>query len=490
MGRTEPLHTKHAAHTKHVAHNAAPHAFTLHTDAPPLYTVVIIGAGPIGIEIAANLKKYRVHYLHIETGQIGHSITRWTPQTVFYSSPEWIALCGIPIQTDTQQQITGEQYLAYMRHVVETLELSINTFEKVTHIIPLAEKANLVGADSDTSPRFRIITKNNSGTHTYHTRNIVLAVGNMQIYNTLHFPNAANMTPHIAAAENTADITPQTTPVHIAAAANTADMTPNAAKNIAATTPTANTVDTPTHAASVPQTASAPAHTATAPEAPDAADTISTTPTNANAPHPRITYTLADPHHYFRKKLLIIGGKNSALEAALRCWRAGAHVTISYRKPHLTNKGVLDRIFLEIQLLIKNKQITLLAPTIPIACAPDTTTLMRTDTKEVFTVASDFVYIAIGYRPDYSLYEQAGVKLCGTEQYPAHNSDTMETNVPGIYVAGTAIAGHQTRYTVFITTCHSHAQRIVAAITARDDIHASVGNHRSRDYALSNYDLE
>lgn len=370
----------------------APHTRAT-TPEPLTFNTIVVGAGPIGIEVAAALKRNGVNYLHIEAGQIGHSITRWTPQTMFYSSPEWIALCGIPIQTADQRQIDGEGYLAYLRQLVEVLELPIRTFERVTDIASHPPDTAPAG-----TPRFSVTTESRRrGTQRYLAAHVVLAVGNMQRYNTIEVPGSE---------------------------------------------------------------------------------------------HAHVTYALAHPHTYFRKRLLIVGGKNSALEAALRCWRAGARVSISYRKPRITNQGVLDRIFLETGLLIKNNQITLLPSTTPTRFTPTTTTLTHGDTGRESQLDTDFVYMAIGYKPEYSLYTQVGVKLVGEERHPSHNPTTMETNIRGVYVAGTAVAGRQTRYTMFITTCHHHAQQIAAAITGRADATAAAGNYPRRNYPLTDQELE
>lgn len=369
---------------------------------------IIIGAGPIGIEVAAALKHNGVDYLHLEAGQIGHSITRWMPMTTFFSSPEWIALCGIPIQSADQRQIDGEGYLAYMRQLVEILELPVRTFERVTEIATLTSDNGTItpttnspadpATNSTDQPRFRLTTQSRrDGVRHYHTRNIVLAVGNMQQHNRLTIPG----------------------------------------------------VD-----------------------------------------QPHVTHDLADPHTYFRQRLLIVGGKNSALEAALRCWRAGAIVTVSHRRPQISNRGVLDRIFLEIGLLIKNKQITLLSSTEPVGFGTASATLHHVKTGTEQEIAADFAYLATGFRPDNSLYQQLGVELVGEEQRPQHNPQTLETNTHGVYVAGTATAGNQPRYTVFITTCHHHAQAIAIAITGNRTAKAASGNYPLRNYTLTDQELE
>ena len=80
-------------------------------------------------------------------------------------------------------------------------------------------------------------------------------------------------------------------------------------------------------------------------------------------------------------------------------------------------------------------------------------------------VPADFVLLLIGYEADMTLCRLAGVQLQGPGQVPAFDPVTMETNVPGIYVAGTAIAGTQAKYAVFIENCHVHAERILASLT-------------------------
>ena len=80
-------------------------------------------------------------------------------------------------------------------------------------------------------------------------------------------------------------------------------------------------------------------------------------------------------------------------------------------------------------------------------------------------IPADFVLALIGYAQDNTLFKHAGVELSGESQAPIFDEQTMETNVPGIYVAGTAVAGTQDRFRVFIENCHVHVDRILAAIT-------------------------
>ena len=85
--------------------------------------IAIIGAGPVGLEMAASLKRIQVSYLHFEARQIGYTLTWWPRNTHFFSTSERIALAGIPIQNQSQDRITGEEYLAYLPALVEQLDL-------------------------------------------------------------------------------------------------------------------------------------------------------------------------------------------------------------------------------------------------------------------------------------------------------------------------------------------------------------------------------
>lgn len=343
---------------------------------------LLIGAGPIGIEVAAALSRAGAEYTHLEAGCIGNTIAAWPQNTIFFSSPEWIAIAGIPIHTVAQEQVTGEQYLAYLRVVVESLGLQIRTYERITSI----EKKE---------SRFVAQTEGIGYEKVYTAGNVVFAVGDMAKPRTLGVPGE----------------------------------------------------DLPT-----------------------------------------VSHRFDEPHRYFQKELLIVGGRNSALEAALRSWRAGARVTLSYRGKEIDKNAVLSRLHLEISLLIKNRQISYLPETEPVSLAPGRARLRSVTDGAEFDIESDFVLLATGFVPDHTLMDKLGVQFNGRQRVPEYDPETMETNVPGVYVAGTATGGDQNRYKVFITTSHPHATRIARAITGREG--GPVGNEPSRDYALSPKDIE
>ena len=96
-----------------------------------VYDAAVIGAGPIGLELAVALKRAGINYIQFDAQQIGHTMTWWAPQTRFFSSNERIAIAGVPLLTPDQGKATREQYLTYLRTVVDTFDLQINTYEPV-----------------------------------------------------------------------------------------------------------------------------------------------------------------------------------------------------------------------------------------------------------------------------------------------------------------------------------------------------------------------
>src|SRR3989440_12525243 len=96
--------------------------------------VAIIGAGPIGIELAVALKKNGVDYLHFDAKQIGYTISWFPPQTRFFSSNERIAIAGVPLETPDQAKASREEYLAYLRGIVKQFALDVRTYEPIAGI--------------------------------------------------------------------------------------------------------------------------------------------------------------------------------------------------------------------------------------------------------------------------------------------------------------------------------------------------------------------
>jgi thioredoxin reductase (NADPH) len=338
--------------------------------------VVVVGAGPIGLELAVALKRAGVGYVHLEARQIGYTISWFAPQTRFFSSNERIAIAGVPLQTPDQSKVSREEYLAYLRSVVEQFDLQILTYTPV------------VGIQRD-GEEFLISVQRGGNRHQVRARRLVLCTGGTDHPRRLNIPGE-------------------------------------------------------------------------------------------DLPH--VSHYFQDPHKYFRTRLLVVGGKNSAVETALRCHHAGAHVTLSYRRAQLDAKSIKYWLLPEINGLMAEGKVTGLFNTAPVEITPTDVKLgpagfeedagTGTEKADAGTRGrgdvgkpTDFVLMQIGYEQDVTLLRMAGIELVGSCRMPAYDDRTMETNVPGVFVAGTAIGGTQDKYRVFIENCHVHVERILAALT-------------------------
>jgi len=318
--------------------------------------VLIVGAGPIGIELAVALKQRGIRHAHLDAAQIGSTIAWYAPQTHFFSSPERIAIAGVPLQTLDQSKATREEYLTYLRAVVQQFDLQIATFERVLSI------------DKRSDGAFDVTSMRASGARHWRARFVVLAIGDMHRPRRIEVPGE-------------------------------------------------------------------------------------------DLPH--VSHYFGDPHQYFRRRVLIVGGQNSAVEAAIRCYRVGAEVTLSYRGDDFDAARIKFWLLPEIRALIRDGKLAFLP---------------RTTVREIRggsvlldphgEVPADTVLLLTGYEQNSELYEQAGVMLEGAGKQPHYDEQTMETNVRGLFVAGTGTAGTQIGgVKEFIETSHVHVARIVAALT-------------------------
>lgn len=327
------------------------------------FTVAIVGAGPIGIEMSVALKKEGIDFIHFDSGQIGQTISWYPEEARFFSSPERIAISGIPLLTPGETKATKEQYLAYLRGVSIQFELKIRTFEKV---IGIEKKGNIFLIRTQSSHFPEKISER-------LVRYVILATGDM------HDPKIIG----------------------------------------------------------VP---------------------------GEDLPH--VSHYFESPGKFLGKKLLIVGGKNSAVEAAIRCHRAGANVSISYRKSQFDPESIKYWILPEINSFIKSGQIGFFPGTLPKGIYSGTVILRKNDGIE-FEIEADFVLLLTGYKLNPELFLNSGVQFSPISNAPVFNPETMETNIAGIYIAGTTAAGTQSPYRLFIENAHEHVSKILSSITGK-----------------------
>ena len=175
---------------------------------------------------------------------------------------------------------------------------------------------------------------------------------------------------------------------------------------------------------------------------------------------PKVAHYYNEPHPFFAQDVLVIGGKNSAAIAALDLWRHGARVTLVHRGPEL-HRHIKYWIKPDIENRIKNGEVTAFFNSAVTSITEDTVTLATPDGEK--TLPNHFVFALTGYHPDFSFIESLGVKLDpDNARCPICKPETLESNVPGIYVAGVVVAGERTNE-IFIENGRFHG-----ALIARD----------------------
>ena len=344
--------------------------------------VLIVGAGPIGIELAAALTRSGLEVGHVEAGQLAQTVVDYPKRTRYFSSPDRIAIAGVPLCTFNNEKALREEYLAYLRGVVTRYDLRIDYGTRVKSVKPFS------GGDG-----FAVETAvGPTGTpERREAKRVVLAIGDMHGFRIIGCPGE-------------------------------------------------------------------------------------------DLPH--VSHRLDEPHAYFQKRLLIVGGKNSAAEAALRCHHAGAHVTLSYRQAGFDEDAIKYWVLPELKALIRHRQIHFLPNTEVGSLHPDHAVLRSNVAEQETRVRADAVLLLTGYVQDKTLFASAGVTLEGDNHAPKLDPDTMQTDVAGLYVAGTAAAGTQNTFQLFIENCHRHVEKIVRDVTG-EPVAGGVVNQAAQTYGLA-----
>ena len=176
---------------------------------------------------------------------------------------------------------------------------------------------------------------------------------------------------------------------------------------------------------------------------------------------PHVSHYYTEPHEYWNQDVGVIGGKNSAAEAALDLYRNGARVTLVHRGRVL---GATIKYWVrpDIENRIKAGQIkALLDARVEEITKNEIEVAQHAQTKRV---PAKQVFVLTGYHPDYSFIENLGVKLDPESRRPALDPNTLESNVPGIHLAGVVIGGRHTGE-IFIENGRFHGKQIVQALT-------------------------
>ncbi len=185
---------------------------------------------------------------------------------------------------------------------------------------------------------------------------------------------------------------------------------------------------------------------------------------------PKVTHYYKEPHFYYRQKVVVVGANNSSVDAALETFRKGADVTMVVRgseigervkywaRPDIVNRlkeGSIKVYFHSAITEIRSHEVDIQTP----------------DGK--VTIENDYVIAATGYQPNFSFLEKIGIRFSDDQfRLPEYSTETQESNMPGIYLAGVVCGGMNT-HVWFIENSRVHAEQIMAHIQTKSLVHAA-----------------
>jgi thioredoxin reductase (NADPH) len=178
---------------------------------------------------------------------------------------------------------------------------------------------------------------------------------------------------------------------------------------------------------------------------------------------PKVKHYYLDPHYYAMQKVVVVGSSNSAIDVALETYRKGADVTLVVRgdeissrvkywvRPDIINRikeGSIKAYFSSNLKAIREYEVDIETP------------------EGTITIPNDFVMAMTGYKPNFTFLKKMGINLSEDKYIPQYNPDTMETNMPGMYLAGVVVGGLDT-HLWFIENSRIHADMIIDDIVRK-----------------------
>ena len=166
-----------------------------------------------------------------------------------------------------------------------------------------------------------------------------------------------------------------------------------------------------------------------------------------------------------RHRVVVVGGKSPAAEAALELFRGGAHVTLVHRHATLGD-SIKYWVRPDIENRIKEGSIQARFETTVCEIRPTEVVVQRGGTRE--EIPADGVFLLTGYHPDAALMAAAGIQVDAETLAPALHPETFETNVPNLFLAGGCVAGKAIG-NIFIENGRFHGEKIITELAARFD---------------------
>jgi thioredoxin reductase (NADPH) len=179
---------------------------------------------------------------------------------------------------------------------------------------------------------------------------------------------------------------------------------------------------------------------------------------------PKVKHYYQEPYPFYDQDVLVVGAGNSSVESALETYRAGARVTMVHISDEI-DRGVKPWVVPDIQNRLKNGEIEVYWRHRIQKIRPTSVVLRNMDSEQTVEIPNDWVLAMTGWRPDRVFISGLGIDIDDETGIPSHSPDTMETNVPGIYIAGVLAAGYNANK-IFIENGKLHGPKIVEAISA------------------------
>lgn len=176
---------------------------------------------------------------------------------------------------------------------------------------------------------------------------------------------------------------------------------------------------------------------------------------------PKVRYRFYDPHEYVGARVLVVGGRNSALENGLAIFRAGGEVSICHRGPDFSGKGTKYWLAPDMENRIRAGEIR--------GFLNSSVSEIRQDEVDIqtpeglVTLANDFVLPQLGYHPPVEFLRRIGLQVEDEESRPVHDPQTFESHIPGLFVAGVIAAGDVSGH-IFIENARDHGKFIAPRI--------------------------
>lgn len=312
--------------------------------------LLIIGAGPIGLNCALEAKKNNLTYLIVEKGTIVNSLYHYPLYMRFFSTAEKLEIAEIPFIT-TAPKPGRQDALEYYQGIARQKDLSINLYEKVLNVRKNEEI-------------FEVETSKSR----YSAKNVIISTGFYDLPNAMNIPG----------------------------------------ENLE-----------------------------------------------------KVKHYYTEPYPFAQQKIVVVGSSNSAVDAALETYRKGAEVTMIIRHSEISKsvkywvKPDIENRILEGSIKAHfNAELTEIK---------ENTVIFKDEKGELHEIENDFVLAMTGYLPDFDFLRNTGIRLEGDFLNPYYNPETMETNIPNLYLAGVVCGGKDT-HLWFIENSRIHANIIIKNI--------------------------